>query len=387
MHVEVFSSHLNFTCLLLPTILHIIIILHPRSKFNLIFYLLLILKLKIPNSIYLLTSIFIGILSFVCLPYWSSSLPSYFMLSNSASTPSSGTERSSTAWSNNAALYASSLSQIPSSISIAAAQLLSLSIPIGDNLPISFVDVAAGPGTLTMEVIDNMQKLHIGGKLLITDFAPGMIDGAKQRIRILTEEGKLSSNIQIDYAIMDGQALEIPDASVTHVGCMFGIMFYADVMKGIKELRRILVPGGRAVIGTWRDAGAARITNDFAAYLGLPHGEAGTSSTNELVAKLNRMAEIGKDPVTLTNDLLTAGFTSVEIHAVPTTFRSSDWAPFLAMMRSNPAMSQFFIAAPADTDWDTQWKNFLTTGSGKKYVPNGTELEVTWLANVAVAIA
>jgi ubiquinone/menaquinone biosynthesis C-methylase UbiE len=290
-------------------------------------------------------------------------------------------EHSSAAWSGSAQLYASSLGNIPGSISIAASKLLRLENPIQK---LTFVDVASGPGVLSMEVLERMGESKLGGKVIVTDFAPGMIDAAKARVEAVRESGNFPTGVDVECTVMDGQALALPDASATHVGCMFGIMFYPDVAKGLRELRRILVPGGRCVVGTWRDAGAAHVTNDFAAYLGLPSA---SGIESEAVAKLMRVAEIGKDPKALTDDLYAAGFSSVEIHAVPTTYRTSDWLPFLAMMRTNPAMGQFLAPAPADTDWEAEWKTFLTTDGASKYLRNGVDLEVQWLANVAVASA
>jgi ubiquinone/menaquinone biosynthesis C-methylase UbiE len=288
-------------------------------------------------------------------------------------------ERSSTAWSQTAQLYVSSLAAVPTSISIVAVELLHLDESVhGQN--INFVDVAAGPGILSVEVLARMTAHKLGGHLLITDFATGMVEAAQKRMT----EISIPSDISIDYQVMDGQALTIADASITHAGCMFGIMFYPDYRQGLRELHRILVPQGRCVIGTWYDAGFAHVTNDFAAFLGLPSD----IQPNEAVANLNKMLEIGKDPDALRTDLLDAGFSSVEVYSVPTTYKSADWSPFLMMLRNNPAASQFFVHAPENTEWDMQWKSFLTTSSyANKYVPNGSELEVRWMANVAVATA
>jgi SAM-dependent methyltransferase len=304
---------------------------------------------------------------------------------------SAGGVQSSSAWSGNAQLYASSLRSIPGSISVAGAKLLQLETPV-QGLPITFVDVAAGPGTLAMEVLEQMNTAKVGGRVIITDFASGMVEAAQARAEDARKAGTIPPSIEVQCTVMDGQALTLADACATHCGCMFGIMFYADVAKGVRELRRVLVKGGRCVVGTWRDAGAAHITDDFAGFLGLPcskdtvcHGD---GDSDAVVAQLQKVLDIGKDPAALEADLLAAGFSKVEIHAVPTTYRSPDWAPFLAMMRSNPAMSQYLARAPPDTDWGAQWKAFLTSRPGAaKYVPNGADLEVQWLANVAVATA
>jgi SAM-dependent methyltransferase len=50
---------------------------------------------------------------------------------------------------------------------------------------------------------------------------------------------------------MDGQALDLPDASFDVAGSIFGLLFFPDHDQGIREMLRVLVPGGRAVIATW----------------------------------------------------------------------------------------------------------------------------------------
>ncbi len=280
------------------------------------------------------------------------------------------------------------MADIPGSISKAASALLDLETSSATGAPVAFLDVAAGPGILSMYVFERMKASKLPGRITVTDFAPGMVDAARGRFASVEAETK-ASGVDVSFEVMDGQALAVADRSMTHVGCMFGIMFYPDRPKGLRELHRVLVPGGRAVVATWMSAGAGDIAADFAAYLGLPPlGSADPNDTSPGAA-VRRMSEVGKDPDVLASELRAAGFESVGVHQVPTRFVSAEWAPFLAMLRSNPALGQFFTAAPADTDWDGAWRKFLGPGGpgAEKYCPNGTDLDVKWVANVAVATA
>lgn len=297
---------------------------------------------------------------------------------------------SSSGWSGAAAGYSSSVASIPSAVSAAAAKLLVDGLNAADT-PIALLDVAAGPATLTLEVCKILPK-DAKGRAVVTDFAPGMIDAARGRCDAAKAAGEVPAGVAIELAVADGCDLSAyADSSMTHVASMLGIMFYPDVAKGLRELRRVLAPGGRAVVGTWRRAGAAELVNDFAAFLGLPPADA--SDPVSPAATAARILSIGSDPDALAADLRTAGFASVEVHPVPVTFVSADLPGFLALVRMNPAMRLPLAAAPVDTDWEGRWGAFLAPGSagaakwiGAAAADGSPQLTVPFLANVAVAM-
>jgi SAM-dependent methyltransferase len=81
--------------------------------------------------------------------------------------------------------------------------------------------------------------------VLATDFAPAMSE--------LLDRNPHGEGLDaaIDSAIMDGQALDLPDASFDVAASIFGLLFFPDHDRGLRELLRVLVPGGRAVVSTW----------------------------------------------------------------------------------------------------------------------------------------
>jgi ubiquinone/menaquinone biosynthesis C-methylase UbiE len=99
------------------------------------------------------------------------------------------------------------------------------------------LDVAAGTGNFAFAAARR------GAHVLATDFAPGMVDRLKAKAR--------EERLTVQTAVMDGQALELPDRSFDVAASIFGLLFFPDHDKGIREILRVLVPGGRALIATW----------------------------------------------------------------------------------------------------------------------------------------
>lgn len=56
---------------------------------------------------------------------------------------------------------------------------------------------------------------------------------------------------------MDGQALDLPDASFDAVFSIFGVVMFPDWRKGLAEMSRVTRPGGHGVVATWQSRGAA----------------------------------------------------------------------------------------------------------------------------------
>jgi len=110
-------------------------------------------------------------------------------------------------------------------------------VPIGEGTRV--IDVAAGTGNFTFAAARR------GADVLATDFSPGMIE----YLRAEAEQRALSHRVHT--AVMDGQQLDAADESFDVSGSIFGVLFYPDPDKGLRELSRVLIPGGRAVVSTW----------------------------------------------------------------------------------------------------------------------------------------
>ena len=97
-----------------------------------------------------------------------------------------------------------------------------------------FVDVAAGSGALSIPAA------RLGARVLATDRSPAMLELLEARAR---REG-----LDIETRVMDGHALEFADGTFDMAGSQFGVMLFPDMPKGIREMARVVVPGGRVLV-------------------------------------------------------------------------------------------------------------------------------------------
>ncbi len=81
------------------------------------------------------------------------------------------------------------------------------------------------------------------------------IDVSDEMIRVAREESHLFSNI--DFRVASAEALPFADGEFTHAFSMESIYYYADVAGALKEIRRVLAPGGRfvAVVDLYEENG------------------------------------------------------------------------------------------------------------------------------------
>ncbi len=109
-----------------------------------------------------------------------------------------------------------------------------LSPKVGDSV----IDVGAGTGVFSLAAA------RLGAEVLATDFAEGMVDFMRTRI----DEESLQN---ISASVMDGQALEVEDASFDISVSIVGLIFFPDIDKGFAELKRVVKSGGRCAVVCW----------------------------------------------------------------------------------------------------------------------------------------
>jgi len=63
------------------------------------------------------------------------------------------------------------------------------------------------------------------------------------------------SGASITWVEGSATAMDLPDASFDVVLCQQGLQFFPDKSAALREMRRILVPGGRALLSVWKTTG------------------------------------------------------------------------------------------------------------------------------------
>jgi ubiquinone/menaquinone biosynthesis C-methylase UbiE len=58
-------------------------------------------------------------------------------------------------------------------------------------------------------------------------------------------------NPEITWQQGSAEALPFPDASFDAVVSQFGLMFFADRIRALSEMRRVLRPGGQMAVAVW----------------------------------------------------------------------------------------------------------------------------------------
>lgn len=102
------------------------------------------------------------------------------------------------------------------------------------------IDVACGTGILGRLAAERIGKL---GSVVGIDLNAGMIEVAKQ----------FSPATEADVGWREGDVVALPfsDSSFDIAFCQQGFQFFPDKVSALKEIRRVLVPGGSIVMTIW----------------------------------------------------------------------------------------------------------------------------------------
>ena len=130
-----------------------------------------------------------------------------------------------------------------------------------DDGPLAFWDrygrrtverLSLSPGSLVLDVgcgsgasaIPAAIKVGPHGRVIGIDLAERLLDIARTK----SIAQKLHN---VDFRRADMEALSYPDNSFDAVVCVFAVFFVTDMVKQVRELWRVVRPGGKLAITTW----------------------------------------------------------------------------------------------------------------------------------------
>jgi SAM-dependent methyltransferase len=103
------------------------------------------------------------------------------------------------------------------------------------------LDLACGVGDPALSIAGEVAP---SGRVTATDLGPGMMSLAKELAR-------KKSITNIEFREANAESLPFADESYDVLTCRFGIMFFPDLPKALRECFRVLKPGGRAAFVAW----------------------------------------------------------------------------------------------------------------------------------------
>jgi ubiquinone/menaquinone biosynthesis C-methylase UbiE len=119
------------------------------------------------------------------------------------------------------------------------------------------LDVACGTGLVARLAAE---AVGVNGRVAALDLNPAMLAVATELPAI---EGA-----PIAWIEGDARSLPFAEASFDVVCCQLGLQFFPDREGALREMKRVLVPGGRAVVMVWREIDRAPGFAVLAAALG-----------------------------------------------------------------------------------------------------------------------
>jgi SAM-dependent methyltransferase len=119
------------------------------------------------------------------------------------------------------------------------------------------LDLACGTGLVARLAAE---AVGVDGRVAALDLNPAMLAVASELPAVV--------GAPIEWVEGDAQALPFAEASFDVVCCQLGLQFFPDREHALREMKRVLVAGGRAVVMVWREIDRAPGFAVLAAALG-----------------------------------------------------------------------------------------------------------------------
>lgn len=201
---------------------------------------------------------------------------------------------------------------------------------LGSRPRARWLDIGCGTGALSEQI----HSSQMPEKVIGIEPSESFVTAATERLR-----GK-----PIEFRVGSGEQIPVEDASADYAVSGLVLNFVPDKQAAMRELCRVLVPGGIAACYVWDYAGHVQFMRYFW----------------DAAVKLNPDARANDEgvrfpichPVALQELFESAGFEDVKVQAIdiPTAFESFDeyWAPFLSDVAPAPGYCVSLTQAERD---------------------------------------
>ena len=162
------------------------------------------------------------------------------------------------------------------------------------------LDVATGTGDLALELA---ARVSPGGEVIGVDFSARMLDLARVKAQHAAARARA---VTLRFQVANALALPYDDGEFAAATVGFGARNFADLEQGLREMVRVVSPGGRVVVleittpqraplstfyGLWFDRlvpTLGRLAGDAQAYSYLPSSVRRFPGVDELAATMHR---------------------------------------------------------------------------------------------------
>lgn len=182
------------------------------------------------------------------------------------------------------------------------------------------IDIACGTGLVTLSAA---RAVGPNGAVVGVDLSGEMVAAATRRARALAVTN-------VDFARRDAERLDYADAGFDVALCSLGLMYLPAPERALREVRRVLRPGGRLVSAVWGE----RAHCGWAGLFGIVQDEV-ASEVCPLFFRLGQGDALARACVD-------AGFESVRTRRITTTLDYAD---------ADEACEAAFVGGPVALAW------------------------------------
>ena len=179
----------------------------------------------------------------------------------------------------------------------------------------TILELAAGPGETGFLAAE---RIDAEGRLISSDLSRGMVDAAQR--------GAAARGLgNVEFRVIDAQAIDLPDSSVDTVLSRFGVMLTPEPARVLREARCVLRDGGRLAYAVWGPPDQNPwLTLFVGAFIQTGHAPGGDPIGPSGVFSLAA-------PDANREILDAAGFTDVRVHEIPCPLPFDDFEHYWAV--------------------------------------------------------